>query len=113
MPNNLPAVPDHFGGRNMELYDIISAVLKDGRLITITGPFGIGKSALAVAAGRYMADRRHFQGVFFVRIQEWVGAKGLYILYIYKFLFFIFLNFLFALFFLFISHVGDFSKSNW
>ena len=48
MPNNLPAIPDHFGGRNSELYQLIKAILADGRLITVTGPFGRGKSALAV-----------------------------------------------------------------
>lgn len=77
VPNNLPASPDHFRGRTVELYKLITSVLED-RLVTVTGPFGRGKSALAVAAGRYLADRRHFEGVVFVRMEYWQGPAAVW-----------------------------------
>ena len=51
-PNNLPAVPEEFLGRNVDLQKVIAIVL-DGRLTTIRGAPGIGKTALAIAEDSY------------------------------------------------------------
>ncbi|MFR9798885.1 ATP-binding protein [Streptomyces sp. MS06] len=54
---NLPAEPDAFVGRGAELAALASA-LDTARLVTVTGPGGVGKSRLAAraAAGRTPAD---------------------------------------------------------
>jgi hypothetical protein len=63
-PNNLPALPEEFLGRNIDLQKVIASVL-DGRLTTIRGAPRIGKTALAIAAGNYINDRHIFRdGIF-------------------------------------------------
>ena len=66
----LPQVPTPFLGRTAEL-DTISAALagSDVRLLTLTGPGGIGKTRLALEAAR--RTQRFFPGgVFFVSLGE-------------------------------------------
>ncbi|HKP54689.1 MAG TPA: diguanylate cyclase [Chloroflexia bacterium] len=63
-PNNLPAVPYSFVGRHRETEEI-KGLLREGRLVMITGPGGIGKTHLAVHAASVMLDQFE-DGVFFV-----------------------------------------------
>lgn len=49
LPHRAVQVPDHFRGRNIVLFGVVSSLLQD-RLVTVVGPFGRGKSALAIAA---------------------------------------------------------------
>lgn len=64
--NNLPAIPEHFIGRNVDTQRVVLRVTA-GRLVTVCGAPGIGKTALAIAAARYLNERRTFpDGVFFV-----------------------------------------------
>jgi hypothetical protein len=51
-----PPAPDDFVGRDVEMFRIIQAV-KDSRLVRVSGPSGIGKSALVKACCRYLIDR--------------------------------------------------------
>jgi hypothetical protein len=51
-----PPAPEDFVGRDVEMFRIIQAV-KDSRLIRVSGPTGIGKSALVKACCRYLSDR--------------------------------------------------------
>jgi hypothetical protein len=68
-PNNLPAVPEEFLGRNVDLQKVIASVL-DGRLTTIRGAPGIGKTALAIAVGNYMNERHIFRdGIFLLGLR--------------------------------------------
>jgi len=73
-PNQLPMPPVHFVGREQEL-TLISQWLDDPacRLLTITGPGGVGKTTLALVAA---ADRRvdYLHGVTFVSL---VGVASL------------------------------------
>ncbi|KAJ1636306.1 hypothetical protein T492DRAFT_400028 [Pavlovales sp. CCMP2436] len=48
--------PEHFVGRHVELWMLLQRVLR-GRLVVLTGPRGVGKSALAMALAHYVADR--------------------------------------------------------
>jgi len=71
--HNLPAIAEHFMGRNVEMQEVVAAVL-DRRLVTVRGAPGIGKTALAVAAAHYMGERRLFRdGVFFAPL---LGVKS-------------------------------------
>jgi predicted ATPase/class 3 adenylate cyclase len=65
-PNNLPAQLSSFVGRD-EAIGAVHAALDAGRLVTLTGPGGSGKTRLAleVAAGRL---DQHADGVFFVEL---------------------------------------------
>lgn len=65
-PNNLPLQPTAFIGRETELTRTRTALLKEGaRLLTLTGPGGIGKTRLALQLAAEVIDRfRH--GAFFV-----------------------------------------------
>jgi len=64
LPNNLPAAVDEFVGRHAELDEVVQA-LQDGRLVTLTGPGGSGKTRLALeAAARVLPGMPH--GVWFV-----------------------------------------------
>jgi predicted ATPase/DNA-binding SARP family transcriptional activator len=53
---NLPAQLTELIGRTDALTDI-SACLSSSRLVTLTGPGGVGKTRLALAAGREVAER--------------------------------------------------------
>src|SRR5581483_10139610 len=50
-PNNLPAAPSSFVGRRRELATVAQAV-DGGRLVTLVGPGGVGKSRLGLEAAR-------------------------------------------------------------
>ena len=68
-PSNLPSRPQHFIGRSKIMQEVVSDVL-GGRLVTIRGAPGIGKTALAIEAGHYINERRLFRdGTFFVELR--------------------------------------------
>jgi tetratricopeptide (TPR) repeat protein len=68
--HNLPTRPETFTGRQRELHSLVGEII-DHRLVTMTGPGGMGKTALAQEAGRWLAERGHFpDGIFFVDLQE-------------------------------------------
>ena len=64
--SNLPVIPTLFVGRENEV-DIVSSLLLDPscRLLTLTGPGGVGKTRLAVEVARKLEDRFK-DGVFFL-----------------------------------------------
>jgi predicted ATPase/class 3 adenylate cyclase len=63
---NLPERLTSFRGRDEEISEVVE-LLEDARLVTLTGPGGIGKSSLATEAARMVAD--HFpDGVWFVNL---------------------------------------------
>ncbi|MFD4643377.1 ATP-binding protein [Lentzea sp. NPDC058436] len=55
VPGNLPAEPTAFIGRRAVLADA-EALLGRARLVTLTGPGGVGKTRVAVEAGRALAQ---------------------------------------------------------
>ena len=65
-PNNLPAQPTAFIGREAELGEIMKRLNSEGvRLLTLTGPGGIGKTRMALQAAADLIDRFE-DGVYFV-----------------------------------------------
>jgi predicted ATPase/DNA-binding CsgD family transcriptional regulator len=62
----LPVEKTSFVGREREV-DRIKRLLADARLLTLTGPGGIGKTRLAIEAARRSA-RRFVGGIFFVEL---------------------------------------------
>jgi predicted ATPase/class 3 adenylate cyclase len=66
LPNNLPAPADSFIGREMELAEIAEAV-RAGRLVTLTGPGGSGKTRLALEVGASLVHA-FADGVWFVAL---------------------------------------------
>jgi predicted ATPase/serine/threonine protein kinase len=75
-PSNLPAPGTAFVGRDKELAAAKELLLrKDARLITITGPGGIGKSRLALELAREMSEPFP-SGVYFVPLAA-VNDSGL------------------------------------
>jgi hypothetical protein len=71
---NLPLQASAFIGRGREL-EQTSAALDEARLVTLTGPGGIGKTRLAVAVGERLRDR-FGSGVVFVPLSA-VTEPGL------------------------------------
>jgi predicted ATPase/class 3 adenylate cyclase len=64
-PSSLPAPPLPLVGRDDELADLAGAVASGVRLLTLTGPGGVGKSRLAVAVAHRLGT--HFpDGLYFV-----------------------------------------------
>eukprot|EP00501_MAST-03F_sp_TOSAG23-6_P001735 GSMAST32.ASY1.ANO1.1811.1 assembled CDS len=67
--NNLPTLPDSFIGRTIVLQQLIADVLRF-RLVTVTAPFGAGKTALALAMYvfsyeiLYLTKKNHFLNFF-------------------------------------------------
>lgn len=61
----LPAVLTRIIGRAHELETVTGLLRGDARLVTVTGPGGIGKSRLAIEAARGLADR-FADGVAFI-----------------------------------------------
>ncbi|MFI6683724.1 ATP-binding protein [Streptomyces sp. NPDC050485] len=66
MVGNLPAESTSFIGRSAELATLDS-LLDRHRLVTVTGPGGVGKSRLALRAARRIEDR-HPDGVWWVEL---------------------------------------------
>jgi predicted ATPase/class 3 adenylate cyclase/Tfp pilus assembly protein PilF len=65
-PNNLPAQPTSFVGREQDIEALSALIRRDGvRLITITGPGGIGKTRLSLQAAANVSDEFP-DGLFFV-----------------------------------------------
>ena len=61
---NLPALATSFVGREDELGEV-TALLQEHRLVTLTGPPGVGKSRLAVETARSL-EREFPDGIWFV-----------------------------------------------
>ena len=88
-PTNLPAPPNRLVGRQRELEEVETLLERDDlRLLTLTGPGGIGKTRLAVEAASEVVDR-YRDGVFWVplaslrdpalvlpTVAEVLGVKG-------------------------------------
>ncbi|GAB5353204.1 hypothetical protein AAMO2058_000017700 [Amorphochlora amoebiformis] len=75
-PTNLPATPEGFLGRNYEMQRIIDDLTsrQGRRLVNLVGEPGIGKTATAITASRYLHQRHIFQdGIVFVDL---VAARG-------------------------------------
>ena len=69
-PDQLPVVPTPFLGRARELDQVTSALSSgEARLLTLTGPGGIGKTRLAVEAARVLRDT-YPGGTYFVSLGE-------------------------------------------
>lgn len=65
----LPGKVPHFLGRALICEEIIAHLIKDhDRLVTITGPPGYGKSAVAISIGHEMMEQQHFN-VYYVSIR--------------------------------------------
>lgn len=65
-PNNLPPQLTSFVGRERELAEIKDAV-RDGRILTLTGPGGTGKTRLAIETARELLPEFE-HGAFFVAL---------------------------------------------
>jgi len=69
---SLPLPPENFVGRELEMYRVFkSMILQKTRLVSVTGPKGIGKACFAKAVGQYMEKRRMWGDVL------WVPSPGL------------------------------------
>ncbi|MGH7747797.1 MAG: ATP-binding protein, partial [Candidatus Dormibacteria bacterium] len=62
VPSSLPDMPTSFVGREADVDQVLRR-LEAGRLVTITGPGGVGKTRLALEAARRMASR-YADGVY-------------------------------------------------
>ena len=74
LPNNLPTPMNNFIGRETEIRRIVK-YLADGqsRLVTLTGPGGIGKTRLALQVGTELLDA-YPDGVWFVPLADLVHS---------------------------------------
>ncbi|WP_092208224.1 AfsR/SARP family transcriptional regulator [Desulfoluna spongiiphila] len=74
---NLPAQATAFVGRGKEVNDLVDRITSPGvRLLTLTGPGGIGKTRLAIHAGACAADR-FAHGVFFISLADLASKSAL------------------------------------
>uniref|UniRef100_UPI001BDC2855 BTAD domain-containing putative transcriptional regulator n=1 Tax=Pseudonocardia lacus TaxID=2835865 RepID=UPI001BDC2855 len=69
---NLPAPVTELVGREPDV-ERVRELLAAGRLVTITGPGGVGKTSVAVAVGRTLTDA-HPDGVRLVDLTGWDGS---------------------------------------
>jgi predicted ATPase/class 3 adenylate cyclase len=77
-PNNLPTQTSEFLGREIQLSAIRDLLDADGvRLLTLTGPGGIGKTRLALQAAANQIDRFE-HGVFFVDLSPVRERDGVF-----------------------------------
>jgi predicted ATPase len=70
VPRSLPSIPTLLIGRERDVEEVSRLLETPGaRLVTLTGPGGIGKTRLAVAVGAHLEDR-YAQGVAFVALES-------------------------------------------
>ena len=75
-PDYLPEPPEDFEGREVDMYEVITALHKR-HLVSIVGERGLGKSAVAVASMRYLTERNVFEhGAVYVRLQQVSTYEG-------------------------------------
>ncbi|MFL7812909.1 MAG: LuxR C-terminal-related transcriptional regulator, partial [Anaerolineales bacterium] len=68
IPNNLPAPVSSFVGREKEIEEI-KTLLESHRLVTLTGPGGVGKTRLALETAQSLMDTGRFpDGIYFVEL---------------------------------------------
>ncbi|MFQ5857354.1 MAG: CHAT domain-containing protein, partial [Anaerolineae bacterium] len=76
-PINLPTPLDIFVGREREMWEI-NRQLSQGRLVTLTGTGGVGKTELARETARWHQARGRFpDGVFVVELEEARGPAAI------------------------------------
>ncbi|GAB5364538.1 hypothetical protein AAMO2058_000978900 [Amorphochlora amoebiformis] len=77
--NNLPAPADHFLGRSFDVQRIVETFLRaKKRLVTLTGPKGVGKTEVARGAATYMHQRGAFKdGIFHLRLGDFSDAEDM------------------------------------
>ena len=66
--NNLPLPHERFLGRASDTLTLVRDLLKV-RLVGLWGAEGVGKTAVGLAMGRYVRDRKHFEEVWLVRLE--------------------------------------------
>jgi hypothetical protein len=70
--DHLPAPPEGFLGRSVEMYQVVTKTLRY-RLVSLCGPRGVGKTAVAIAVANYISERRHARsrdGVFYLSLSR-------------------------------------------
>src|SRR6185503_7214689 len=65
--NNLPVQPTSFIGRQAEVTAVKDLLMRDVRLVTLTGPGGVGKTSLSLQVAHDLQDA-FTDGVFFVSL---------------------------------------------
>ncbi|KAF0698105.1 Aste57867_11256 [Aphanomyces stellatus] len=74
----LPAPPAFVLGREMELHALASLIHASGRVVTLRGAPGIGKTTVALKMAHFVQERRVFDdGVLFVNVRGLASAEGL------------------------------------
>ena len=73
--NNLPVPPTSFIGRQAELTAVKDLLIRDVRLVTLTGPGGVGKTSLALQVAHELSDtpsagsaQEFADGIFFISL---------------------------------------------
>lgn len=67
--NRLPSPPTDFEGREVIMNNVIRSLF-ERRLVSLVGEDGVGKSAVAAAACKYLADREVFRdGIVYQRVK--------------------------------------------
>jgi predicted ATPase/class 3 adenylate cyclase len=74
LPSNLPEPAPPLIGRAADL-DSLVALVRDRRVVTITGPGGVGKTRILVEVGRTLATE-FLDGVAFVPLADVASAEG-------------------------------------
>ncbi|MEX1335332.1 MAG: NB-ARC domain-containing protein, partial [Candidatus Limnocylindrales bacterium] len=74
LPGNLPELVGPLLGRSTDLDSLVAAV-RDHRVVTITGPGGVGKTRLMVELGRVLAPD-FLDGVAFIPLADVLEAEG-------------------------------------
>lgn len=72
----VPALPDKFAYRNVEIQAVIAQFHARWRLVSITGEGGIGKTAIATAFARYVLKRRKYEGLFWIDLKQLDPPNG-------------------------------------
>ncbi|OQY28651.1 MAG: hypothetical protein B6244_06290 [Candidatus Cloacimonetes bacterium 4572_55] len=72
----LPPRADDFTDRHLDMQELVQNTLQ-GRLTTVLGGPGIGKTTMTVAAGHYLLQRHVFEhGVWFIELRGVVSAEN-------------------------------------
>ena len=75
--SNCNEVTSFFTGRRKEIFDVYRALINKNRVVSLTGPRGIGKSQISLACASYCRTRHTYDAILYWEIDDFQSYTSL------------------------------------